>query len=145
MVWVFSTTATTWLVLNREYEDMGEVVQLTSELRPERILDSWATTLSSLDGLEYERTVLVNDDLCFIELETLQGITSIHLVPKRFGPQAVKEIREVFDQIRDAMRQDIPEIYNMIDPSSKLDKLHKMFGFTRVGTWKNLDVYHIYC
>lgn len=110
------------------------------------ILDSWAMMLNSLEGLEYNRTVLLNDDLAFIELETLQGITSIHLVPKKWGPESVHDIKDIFDGIRDTLREhDIPCIINMIDPSAKLDKLHKMFGFEKLGTWRELDVYRIMC
>ena len=102
--------------------------------------------LSSLEGLEYNRTVLLNDDLAFIELETLAGITSIHLVPKQWGPEAVHAIREIFDEIRDTLRENqVHCILNMIDPSAKLDKLHRMFGFEKLGTWRELDVYRILC
>lgn len=88
----------------------------------------------------------MNDSLCFMELETLQGITSIHLVPRVFTSSAVKEIRGVFEVIRDNLRQNgVVEIINLIDPDPKLHKLHTMFGFQKLGTWRELDVYQIYC
>ena len=98
--------------------------------------------MSSLETLEYNRTTLVDDELCYIWAETLQGVTSIHFIPRQWSSGSVRKVQKLFDDICAEFReQGIGEIINMIDPDPKLDKLHKLFGFEYQGSWRDLDVY----